>query len=104
MDGDDISDPMRFEKQLNFLSSYPEISIVGTFSNVIDTNGVFQYHMKKPIHDRDIKKNAFKFLTLSHNTSMFYRNIYNSVGPYRETYQYCEDQDFIYRVLLSGYK
>gem|GEM_PF-7004631 len=38
MDGDDISNITRLEKQYNFLASHKEISIVGTFLQIINTN------------------------------------------------------------------
>lgn len=41
MDGDDLCDPTRFEKELNFLLDHPEYAIVSTPMKYFDENGVF---------------------------------------------------------------
>ena len=42
MDGDDISLPTRFEKELEFLDTHPEYSIVSCPMQYFDENGVFR--------------------------------------------------------------
>ena len=42
MDGDDISLPNRFEKEVNFLNMHPEYAIVSTPMIYFDENGVFR--------------------------------------------------------------
>ena len=42
MDGDDISLPTRFEKEINFLDSHPEFAIVSCPMIYFDENGVFR--------------------------------------------------------------
>ena len=42
MDGDDISLPTRFEKEINFLDSHPEIAIVSSPMIYFDENGDFR--------------------------------------------------------------
>jgi len=103
MDGDDISNITRLEKQYNFLASHKEISIVGTFLQIINTNWIFQYNMIKPVKHDEIKRKWLKFLTLAHQTSMFHRTLYDSIWPYREEYLYCEDLDFICRAIFNWY-
>lgn len=39
MDGDDISEPERFEKQITFLENHPEISILGASIQFFDSKG-----------------------------------------------------------------
>lgn len=41
MDGDDISLPTRFEKEINFLDSHPEFAIVSSSMIRFDDNGIF---------------------------------------------------------------
>lgn len=101
MDWDDISDKTRLEKQYNFLMLHPEVSIVWTFSKIIDSEWIFQYQLTKPVSHGEIKKNILKFLTISHNTSLFRRSLYEHIWPYSDKYQYCEDQDFNYRAIFT---
>lgn len=42
MDGDDLCDPTRFEKEINFLLEHPEYAIVSTPIKYFDENGVFR--------------------------------------------------------------
>lgn len=42
MDGDDISLPTRFEKEINFLINHPEFDIVSTPMMLFDENGLFR--------------------------------------------------------------
>jgi glycosyltransferase involved in cell wall biosynthesis len=39
MDADDISLPQRFEKQVAYLDSHPEVGVLGTYANIIDHRG-----------------------------------------------------------------
>lgn len=41
MDGDDLCDPMRFEKEINFLDNHPEYALVSTNMHYFDDDGVF---------------------------------------------------------------
>src|SRR5688500_13215824 len=47
MDSDDISRPQRFEKQVNFLRTTPEVVAVGSQITVIDPYGS---RVEKPVH------------------------------------------------------
>lgn len=42
MDGDDISKPERFEKQIKFLDEHPEYAVVSTAMEYFDEKGVFK--------------------------------------------------------------
>ena len=42
MDGDDLCDPERFEKQVRFLEEHPEYAIVSSAMNHFDENGIFR--------------------------------------------------------------
>ena len=43
MDQDDISLPERFEKQVEFLSNHPDISVLGTNSIILEEDGTYHY-------------------------------------------------------------
>ncbi len=43
MDGDDLSEPCRFEKEINFLDSHPEYDIVSSRMMYFDENGPFRW-------------------------------------------------------------
>lgn len=49
MDGDDRSEPDRFEKQLDFLLSHPDIDITGGFLNLMNENGKIMSQRRYPV-------------------------------------------------------
>ncbi|OGS36737.1 MAG: hypothetical protein A2293_06810 [Elusimicrobia bacterium RIFOXYB2_FULL_49_7] len=97
-DSDDISDPLRFEKQVDFLNSNPEIMMVGTGSALIDESGeIIKYEMPLTGYERIIKrlenKNAFV-----HGSVMFNKKIFSDHNLYYEEFKYAEDYDLFLRI------
>ena len=59
MDGDDVCDPTRFEKEINFLDSHPEYAIVSTTMHYFDEEGIFRTgHCKGDVQLKDIPKST----------------------------------------------
>lgn len=56
MDGDDLSVPTRFEKEINFLDEHPEYAIVSTPMIHFDENGEF---MRGSINEGEPHKSVF---------------------------------------------
>ena len=105
MDGDDISMPDRFEKQISFLQSHPDIVLVGTAMQRFSDDGslgAIAYCEKYPDKDTPYKKG----LVFNHATIMAYRFIYNELGGYTVSARTVrgQDRDLWYRFLAAGYK
>lgn len=100
MDADDISVPERFEKQLIFLDSDPELFMVGSSLEMIDENDNFIKILTALPDDVAIKKAMFKNIALYHPSLMFR----NDNIHYREKMQSCEDYDLFFRLMLAGKK
>jgi glycosyltransferase involved in cell wall biosynthesis len=66
MDHDDISLPTRFEKQINFLDSNPDIGVVSTNYQIIPNNKIVTH----PEHDKDIKISLMRNCVLLHPAAM----------------------------------
>ncbi len=80
MDGDDISTPYRFEKEVSFLEKHPEYGFVGGNLLLMDGNDkVYGYRVypKKPT-----KKDFLSFLPYAHPTIMFRKNVLSMDKPY----------------------
>ena len=109
-DGDDISYPGRFLKQVNFLEANEEISVVG--GHAIRINGEDQNtgDMVYPPEKHDKILNSI--LLVSHMnpmidpTTMFKRSMFDTLGGYtlREDIFTTPDFDLWCRALLRGYK
>lgn len=80
MDGDDISMPERFEKEIEFLDTHPEIAIVSTPMIYFDENGDFREGARGD-HYPD-KKDFVKGTPFCHAPCMVRKVAYEAVGGY----------------------
>lgn len=79
MDGDDISKPERFEKEIAFLDSHPEYALVSCPMEYFDENGVFM------VGKDELEPTAKSFLKgspFSHAAVMMRTENLKSVGAY----------------------
>lgn len=89
MDADDISLPERFEKQVAFLDSHPDVALVGTSAMIIDSNGTIKgtsISLSNPQHRDFVKGNR-----ITHGSVMIRREIMESSGGYDEFFRRCQD-------------
>ena len=101
MDGDDISLPGRFERQIEFLARNPDYGVVGCLSEEIDEAGTPLAHAF-----RDRPQTHAAFLTalderaplLCHPSVMFRRDVVLQAGGYRAAFRHCEDLDLWLRL------
>ena len=70
MDGDDLSAPERFEKQVAFLEQHPEYQLVGTAMQRFNQEGLADIHYAPEKPDRNYMKKTVPF---NHATIMTYR-------------------------------
>lgn len=83
MDGDDVSHPNRFEAQVRFLDSWPDIALVGSCANVIDENGTVMRPMRVPTSTREIDEVLLRRNVFIHPTVMFRKGAVLEMGGYR---------------------
>lgn len=101
MDGDDISLPHRFERQLAFLSSNSDHGVVGTSTYDIDEEGRLAEHNDDyPSDHEGVVKDLERWSPLCHSSVMMRTEIVRAVGGYREAYCHCEDYDLWLRLSL----
>ena len=100
MDADDIALPLRLEKQLAFLEQNPEVAVVGTQRQRVDTEGRF---LRSSTYPCDPEALAKLFLSggngLDHPTVMYRRQAVLDVGGYREPFRSAEDRDLWLRLI-----
>ena len=81
MDADDISLPFRFERQLDYLSSHPDIDVVGGAINEIDENGNNRGKITSyPCSTVACKALFAKRNPVAHPTVIFRRSFFDKVG------------------------
>lgn len=99
MDGDDISLPERFAKQVAFLEDNPDVVVCGTIFSIIGSNTVITV----PENNDAIKLAMLKKCCIGHPTVMMRKNI---LDKYSITYDVlkepAEDYDLWSRLLFKG--
>lgn len=103
MDGDDISLPNRFEKQIKFFEQNPDVDCVGTGMTRFDENGDFDKVF--PVIHPD--KFTLKLYPLCyHATLMMKKNCYDIINGYVSIPRTlrCEDIDMWFRFASKDFK
>ncbi|MFN3725129.1 MAG: glycosyltransferase family 2 protein [Allosphingosinicella sp.] len=99
MDGDDISMPERFEKQLAFLDSNPDFGVVGTLTINIDEAGKESWLNADQPTDWEGFRDALKDKPLlCHPSAMIRTEMIRAAGGYRAAFKHCEDYDLWLRL------
>lgn len=103
MDGDDISLPMRFEQEVNFLDKNPDYAIVSTPMIYFDEKGEFRWGEGKG--EPDPKRLAYGTI-FCHAPCMVRKEAYEAVGGYTVANNRLrvEDWDLWIRMYEKGYK
>lgn len=102
MDGDDISCPDRFEKQVNFLKNNPQYQVVGTLMRRFNTDGLYDIVTIKEFPDKFMLK---KTVPYCHATIMMYKEVYSAVHGYKvsDMTRRSQDYDMWFRFYQCGY-
>ena len=102
MDGDDISHPERFERQVNFLNGNSEIGILGTRAKIIDETGDAKRQWRLPTHPNAIAWQSVFNCRLCHPTIMARRSVLENLGGYVEWATHAEDYELWSRAVLKA--
>lgn len=103
MDGDDISLPTRFEKQIEFLDAHPEYAVVSSPMIHFDETGDWGRGKANPTPD----KHSFKKGTPhTHAPSMTRTHVMKEVGGYTDTKRTVRVEDYYlwYKIYKAGYR
>jgi glycosyltransferase involved in cell wall biosynthesis len=101
IDSDDIMEPARIQKQLDFLASNPYCVCVG--SNIEIFGGNFGYKIKKyPTSHKKIIKQLLYQNAMAHPSVMFRRKAVLDAGSYRPFFEGSEDYDLWFRLSKIG--
>ena len=102
MDGDDISKPERFEKELEYIKSHPEYNLVGCAMQRFSNEGLADIVYAVDSPDYYTLKNRIPF---HHATILTYKTVYDRLGGYTvsERTARCEDYDLWFRFYSAGF-
>lgn len=102
-DGDDISEPERLTRQVQFLDDHSEFAMVGSWMKVFDEVGEWGVIKRK---ERPQKKDFIHISPFCHATMVIRHDALKKVNAYRVTKytRRCEDYDLWMRMYAMGYK
>jgi glycosyltransferase involved in cell wall biosynthesis len=102
MDADDISLPDRLKQQVNFMAKHPEVILLGTRMQVIDSNGTVLSQEPLLTKDAAIRTALLVTNTFPHGSVMLRRGPLLKVGGYNPEAYLVEDYDLWVRLAKIG--
>ena len=104
MDGDDISLPDRFERQMSYLMAHPECVAVGTESYLTDPEGCRLRPFTLPYSHEEIDGRHLRGLggAIVHPSVALRKSAVVAAGGYRDAFRHAEDLDLFLRLAEKG--
>ena len=102
-DSDDICHPERFQKQICFLESHPEVDVLGCAIRDIDEDGnVLLAKVRYPLTHEGCRHFFKKRDPLAHPAVVYRRRFFAKAGLYNEDYRTDQDSVMWLQGFLSG--
>ena len=102
MDSDDIADLTKFEKQMTYLNSHPDIDVIGTNAvEFVDSKDNVVSTRIMPENDEDLKKFAHGRCPMIQPTVIFRVQAVKDAGSYLHS-PLTEDYDLYIRMIKNG--
>ena len=104
MDADDESEVTRIEDEINYLEKNG-LDLVGSLMSTVDEKGnLICEKIQLPYREHDIKIISRYSGCLCHPTWLFKKEVWESIGGYREAMIAAQDGDFILRAINQGFR
>jgi len=104
LDADDVSLPDRLLKQVEFLESNTDISLVGSSAELIDEAGKAIGTKRKPLSNKEIRFRLLLQTQFTASTVCTTKSAFMEVGGFDTKYLYAEDYDLWSRLVKKGEK
>ena len=102
MDGDDISLPRRFEKQVEYLDCHSNVDVLFSMSGAINEVGTRVSHSSHRLTDTQIVSSLFVGNMLFHPTVMLRKKILCEKNCFYDGTHVVEDYDLWTRLMIAG--
>ncbi|MBX4199201.1 glycosyltransferase [Candidatus Parcubacteria bacterium] len=101
MDADDVSEPKRFERQVQFLKKRPHVGIVGSSMSLIDEDGRIRRVYRRQLDHMNIKFASLFSTPIMHPTIMGRTEVFKT-HHYNEGLSNSEDYELWSRLLFES--
>lgn len=102
-DADDISEPDRFEKQIQFLANNPDVALISSWYEQYDFDMKVRMSVRPlPETNRDIVRFARHRTPINHACAVFRKSAVQEVGGYPSINGLCEDWWLALRLIKAG--
>jgi len=103
-DADDICYPNRLKTQYDFITSYPEYSIIGSAADYVDTDGhfIFTHHPAAHLNE-EIRELNYSVCPFIHSSVFYKKDVIISNGGYNEL-AYTYEDHFLWVNILKKEK
>lgn len=91
MDGDDISEVTRLEKQIMYLEKHKKVGLLGTQGIIINEKGEKTGNFKRPLSDFKIRTKLMEGNSFIHGSVMMRKNKLLKTSLYESSYKRSED-------------
>jgi glycosyltransferase involved in cell wall biosynthesis len=98
-DSDDVALPGRFEKQIGFLRSRPDVGMVGCQCRLVDAASGHSRPLRLPVEHEQLLPLMMLTSAVVFGASAMRRDTASSAGPFDEALSAAEDYDFQLRML-----
>jgi|GEM_PF-1060140 Predicted glycosyltransferases len=102
LDADDISYPVRFERQVGFLEKHPEITIVGSYADAIDEHGNKLFDIRLPLNPEEVRTRLLFESAMVQSSAMMRADAITQRSLYYDkAFTYVEDFELFQRASRS---
>ena len=98
LDADDLALPERLERQLAFLSTHPDVGLVGTAAREVDASGREVAVVRPPADDAGIRRALIRRNPFVHSSVVMRRDAVEQAGGYDEAFPVAQDYDLWMRM------
>lgn len=97
-DSDDVSDPVRIERQVQYLEAHPDVVLLGTSAVLIDACGEEFGRTLVETDPEAISRKLDEENQFVHGSILMRAEAFRRVGGYREQFLYGQDYDLVARL------
>ena len=101
-DTDDWSEPVRLERQMEYVGAHPQTVVLGTGAWTHQQDGRPLWPLRLPTAHADILARLPRGNPFVHGSVMFPRAVAVAAGGYREEFRCSQDYDFLWRLAERG--